>query len=223
VWVGRWQNKEADMLARMKRLAWRHIPWLYCVGATLFLLSWLGEKQSEKEFARKHDHLLRLEHQLSTNRSIAQLWYSHMHLLGAQQPKGSQDQAVAFAALWYMEFTVNALQAAVAWGDENAAEQKKLVESRRADLEAAKTAFRDGQYAKAITISSHLRSTELQWADRLASGNSPHFRALEAQKDLRDWIFRILYLVAAGLIGFAFVRDRLRSAFRDRGDLILSE
>jgi hypothetical protein len=211
------------MLARMKRLAWRNIPWLYCVGAALFLLSWLGEKQSGKELARKHDQLLRLERQLSSSRGIAQLWYSHMHVLGVQQPKGSQDQAIAFASLWYMEFTVNALQSAVAWGDENAAEQKKLVESWQADLESARTAFRDGQYARAMTRASHLRSTELRWADRLAAGNSQHFRELEAQQDLRDWIFRILYVFAAGLIGVAFVRDRLRAAFRDRGDLILSE
>jgi hypothetical protein len=207
----------------MKHFAWRGIPWLYCVGAALFLFSWLVEKHFEQEFARQRDHLQRLEHQISSNRNVAQVWYSHMHLLGAQESKGSQDKAIAFASLWYMEFTVNALQAALAWGDESAAEQKKLVEGWQADLESARGAFRDGQYAKTITRASHVRSTELQWANRFASGYTRQFREIEAQKDLRDWIVRILYVVAAGLIGFAFVRDRLRAKFHDRGSLILPE
>jgi hypothetical protein len=211
------------MFARMKHLAWRNIPWLYCAGAVLFLLSWLVGKHFEQEFARKHDHLQRLEHQVASNRNAAQVWYSHMHLLGTQESKGSQEKAIAFASLWYMEFAVNALLAAVAWGDENAVEQKKLVENWQADLESARGAFRDGQYAKTVSRASHLRATELQWAERLASGHSQHFREIEAQKDLRDWIVWILYVVAAGLVGFAFVRDRLTAKFRDRGNLILSD
>lgn len=210
------------MLAQMK-LALREVPWLYCVGAALFLSAWLVEKHFEQQFARGHGQLQRLERQISSNRNIAQVWYSHMLLLGGQESKGSQEKAIAFASLWYMEFAVNALEAAVAWGDENAAEQKKLVESWHADLELAKTAFRDGQYAKTTSRASHLRSTELQWADRLASGYAQPLREIEAQKDLRDWIVRILYVVAAGLIGFAFVRDRRRARFHDRGNLILPE
>jgi hypothetical protein len=207
----------------MKHLAWRNIPWLYCIGAAVFLLAWLAGKHFEQEFARQRDHLARLEHQILSNRNVAQVWYSHMHLLGAQESKGSQEKAVAFASLSYMEFTVNALQSALASGDENPEEQKKLVEGWQADLEAAKTAFRDGQSARTILIASHLRSVELQWSGRLASGNSRQFREIEARKDLRDWIVRMLYVVAAGLIGFAFVRNRLRAKFRDRGDMILSE
>ena len=210
------------MLARL-RLAWREIPWLYCVGAALFLFSWLADRHFEQEFARQRDQLQRLQHQISSNRNIAQVWYSHMHLLGAQESKGSQDKAIAFGSLWYMEFTVNALRAAVAWGDEDAAEQKKLAESWEADVESAKAAFQDGQYAKTILKGSHMRSTELQWTDRLASGQGQRFREIEAQKDLRDWIVRTLYVVAAGLIAFAFVRDRRRGKFHDRGSLILPE
>lgn len=210
------------MLARMKHLA-RTIPWLYSVGAVLFLLAWLVGKHFDQEFARKHDQLQRLERQISSSRNIAQVWYSHMHLLGAQESKGSQEKAVAFASLWYMEFTVNALQAAVAGGNDDPAEQKKVVEGWQAELESAKAAFRDGQYARTILMASHLRSTELKWADRLASGNAQRFREIEARKDLQDWGVRILYVVAAGLIGFAFVRDRVRAKFRGRGDLILSD
>jgi hypothetical protein len=210
------------MLARMKHLA-RTIPWLYFVGAVLFLLAWLVGKHFDQQFARKHDQLQRLEQQISSSRNIAQVWYSHMHLLGAQESKGSQEKAVAFASLWYMEFTMNALQAAVAGGSESPEEQKKLLEAWQADLESAKTAFRDGQYAKAISRGSHLRSIEFQWVDRLASGNAQRFREIEARKDQEDWGVRILCIVAAGLVGFAFVRDRSRAKFRDRGDLILSD
>ena len=96
-----------------------------------------------------------------------------MLLLGTQEPKNSQ--AIAFASLWYMEFTVNALQSAVAWGNENLAERKKFVEMRQSELESAKAAFRDGQYEKVMSLASHLRTAELQSASRLASANSEHF------------------------------------------------
>ena len=209
------------MLVRMKRLAWKNIPWLYCIGSVLFLLSWLSDKQFEQEFMRKREELERLQRHISSNHNIAQLWYSHMLLLDTQEPKNSQ--AIAFASLWYMEFTLNALQSAVAWGNENITERKKFAEIWQSDLEPAKAAFRDGQYAKVSPLASHLRTVELQSASRLASANNQHFSEIEAQKNFWGWLVRVFYVIGAGLIGFAFVRDRLRAKTRDRGDLILSE
>ena len=209
------------MLARMKRLAWKNIPWLYCIGSVLFLLSWLGEKQFEQGFMRKRDELERLQRHISSNRNIAQLWYSHMHLLDTQESKNSQ--AIAFASLWYMEFTLNALQSTAASGSESMTERKKSAEIWQSDLESAKAAFRDGQYAKVISRASHLRTAELQSADRLATADDKHFSEIEAQRNFGGWLFLALYVIGAGLIGFAFVRDRLRAKTRDRGDLILSE
>jgi hypothetical protein len=194
---------------RIKRLAWRDIPWLYCIGATLFLLSWLGEKQLDQEFTRKREELERLQRHISSNHNIAQLWFSHMLLLGAQEPKNSQ--ASAFASLWYMEFTVNALQSAVALGNETMAERRKFAEMRQSELEYAKAAFRDGQYAKVTSMASHLRTLELQWTSRLTSANSQRFDEIEAQKDLWGWLVRVFYVIGAGLIGFAFIRGRLRA------------
>ena len=209
------------MLVRIKRLAWKNIPWLYCIGSVLFFLSWLGEKQFEQEFMRKREELERLQRHISSNHNIAQIWYSQIHLLDTQEPKNFQ--AIAFASLWYMEFTLNVLESAVAWGNENMAERKKFAELRQSWLEAAKPAFRDGQYAKVISTASHVRSLELQSAGRLASANSQHFSEIEAQKSFWGWLVRVFYVIGAGLIGFAFVRDRLRAKTRDRGDLILSE
>ena len=209
------------MLARMRRLAWKNIPWLYCIGSALFLFSWLSEKQFEQEFTGKREELERLQHRVSSNQNIAQLWYSHMLLLDSQEPKN--PQAIAFASLWYMEFILNALQSAVAWGEENMAERKKFAEIGQSDLEPAKTAFREGQHAKVISIASHVRAIELRSAGRLASANNQHFSEIEARKKFWDWVVRVFYVIGAGLVGLAFVRDRLRAKTRDRGDLILSE
>ena len=203
------------MLAWIKRLAWKDIPWLYCIGAALFLFSWLSEKQLEQEFTRKRQELERLQRHISSNHNIAQLWFSHMLLLGTREPKNSQ--AIAFASLWYMEFTVNALQSAVAWGNENLAERKKFVEMRQSELESAKATFRDGQYEKVMSLASHLRTAELQSASRLASANSEHFNEIEAQKRFWGWVVLVLYVIGAGLIGFAFIRSRVRA--RDSSEL----
>ena len=197
------------MLERIKRLAWRNIPWLYCIGAVLFFLSWLGEKQLDQDFARKREELERLQRQSSSNNSIAQLWFSHMLLLSGQEPKNSQ--AIAFASLWYMEFMVNALQSAMASGNESIAERKKFAEMRQSELESAKSAFRDGQYPKVMSLASHLRTAELQYASRLASANAQYLNEIEAQKNLWDWLVRVSYVIGAGLVGFAFIRGRLRA------------
>ena len=197
------------MPAWIKRLAWRDIPWLYCIGAALFFLSWLAEKQLEQEFSRKREELERLQRHISSNHAIAQLWFSDMLLLGTQEPKNSQ--AIAFASLWYMEFMLNALQSAAAWGDENMAERKKFVEMRQSELESAKAAFRDGQYEKVMSLASHLRTAELQSASRLVSANSQHFNKIEAQRDFWGWLVLVSYVIGAGLIAFAFIRSRLRA------------
>jgi hypothetical protein len=211
----RWKGKEADMLVRIKRIAWKDFPWLYCIGAVLFFLSWLGEKQLEQEFTRKHDELERLQRQVSSNLNIAQLWFSHMLLLSAQEPKNSQ--AIAFASLWYMEFTLNALESAVAWGDKGLPDRKKFAEMRQTQLEPAKAAFQDGQFAKVASLASHIRTFELQSADRLASAINQHFKEIEARKDFWGWLVRVFYVIGAGLIGFALIRSRLRA--RDLSEL----
>jgi len=203
------------MLAWIKRLAWKDIPWLYCIGAALFLFSWLSEKQLDQEFTRKREELERLQRHISSNHAIAQLWFSQMLLLGTQEPKNSQ--AIAFASLWYMEFMLNALQSAVAWGNENMAERKRFVEMRHSELESAKAAFRDGQYEKVMSLASHLRTAELQSASRLASTNSQHFNEIAAQRTFWGWVVLMLYVIGAGLIGFAFVRSRWRA--RDSSEL----
>jgi len=203
------------MLVQIKRLAWKDIPWLYCIGAVLFFLSWLSEKPLEQEFTRKREELERLQRHISSNHNIAQLWFSHVLLLGTQEPKNSQ--AIAFASLWYMEFTVNALQSAVALGTENITERQKFVEMRLSELESAKAAFRDGQYEKVMSMASHLRTGELQWASRLASANSQRFNEIEAQKNFWGWLVRVFYVIGVGLIGFAFIRSRLRA--RDSAEL----
>ncbi len=197
------------MLVRIKRLAWKEIPWLYCIGAVLFVLSWLIEKPLEHDFTRKREELERLQRHISSNHNIAQLWFSHMLLLGTQEPKNSQ--AIAFASLWYMEFTVNALQSAGALGNENVSERKKFAEMRQSELDSAKTAFQDGQYAKVMSMASHLRTVELQWAGRLASANLRHFDEIESQRNFWGWLVRVFYVVGAGLIGFAFIRSRLHA------------
>lgn len=196
------------MLERIRRLAWKDLPWLYCVGAALFLLAWLGEKELDRGFARQRDALERLQHQVASNRNLAQVWFSHMLLLGPHEPKNSQ--AVAFASLWYMEFALSALESAAAWGDENAAERKRLAEIAQSVLEPAKAAFRDGQYEKVASLASHVRSVELQGSGRLASANYRHIAEIEAQNDFWARLVRALYVVGAGLVGLAFVRSRLR-------------
>jgi hypothetical protein len=203
------------MLVRIKRLAWRDLPWLYCIGAVLFFLTWLSEKQLEREFTRKHEELERLQRHIWSNQNIAQLWFSHMLLLSSQEPKNSQ--AIAFASLWYMEFTLNALESAVAWGNENIPERRKFAEMRQSQLEPAKVAFQDAQYAKVTSLASHIRTFELQSASRLASANHQHFKEIEAQRDFWGWLVRVFYVIGAGLIGFAFVRSRLRP--RDSAEL----
>jgi hypothetical protein len=145
----------------------------------------------------------------------SQLWFGNMLLLGSQEPKNSQ--AIAFASLWYMEFMLNALQSAVAWGDGNIAERKKFVEARQSELESAKVAFRDGQYEKVMSLASHLRTAELQTAGRLASANSQRFNEIEARKSFWSWLLLVLYVIGAGLIAFAFIRGRLRT--RDSSEL----
>ena len=197
------------MLVRLKPLAWKNIPWLYCIGSVLLFLGWLGEKQFEQEFMHKRDELERLERRISSNRTGSQLWYSHMHLLDAQEPKNLQ--AVAFASLWYMEFTLNGLQSSVAWSDENTAQRNKFAELRLSTLEAAKPAFRDGQYAKVISMASHVRAVELQSMGRLVSENDQHFKELQAQENLWGWLVGAFYVIGAGLIAVAFIRDRLRA------------
>jgi hypothetical protein len=197
------------MLVRIKRLAWKDLPWLYCVGAVLFFFSWLGEKQLEQEFTRKREELERLQRHISSNHNIAQLWFRHMLLLDTQEPK--HPQAIAFASSWYMEFTVNALQSAVAWGDEDITERKKFAETRQSELQSAKAAFRDGQYPKVALMAAHLRTVELEWASRLASANSRHVNEIEARGNVWGWLVRVFYVIGAGLIGFAFIRSRLRA------------
>jgi len=202
------------MLARIKRIAWQDFPWLYCIGALVFLLAWLGEKQLDQQFSRKRDELERLQRQASSDHTIAQLWFSHMLLLGSQEPKKSQ--AVAFASLWYMEFTLRALEAAATWGG-NTAERKKFAEMWQTLLEPAKAAFRDGQYDKVTSLASHMRTAELQSATRLASANGQYLKEIEAQRDFRGRLVLVFYVIGAGLIGFAFVRGRLHA--RDTSEL----
>ena len=118
----------------IKRLAWKDFPWLYCIGAILFLLFWLGEKHLERDFTRKRDEIERLERQISFNHNMGQLWFSHMLLLSAQEPKN--PQAIAFASLWYMEYTVNALQYLCRMGQRkhNGAEEVRRDAAVRADI-----------------------------------------------------------------------------------------
>ena len=198
------------MLERIMPLAWKNVPWLYCIGSALLFVTWLGEKQFEQEFVQEREELARLERRISSNRSISQLWYSHMHLLDAQEPKNLQ--AIAFASLWYMEFTLNGLQSSVAWSDENTAQRNKFAELRLSTLEAAKPAFRDGQYAKVISMASHVRAVELQSTGQLVSENDRYFKELQAREIFRDWLVRAFYVAGAGLIAFAFIRDRLRAS-----------
>lgn len=203
------------MLVPIKRLPWKAFPWLYCIGATVLLLSWLGEKHLDRDFTRKRDELDRLQRQVSSNHNIGQLWFSHMLLLSAQEPKN--PQAIAFASLWYMEYALNALDFTVAWGNENTAERKKFAELRQSQLEPAKAAFEAGQYEKVTTLASHVRTFELRSASRLASANSQRLSEIDGQRDFWGWVIQVLYVVGAGLIGFAFVRSRLRA--RDPAEL----
>jgi hypothetical protein len=203
------------MLVKIKRIAWKDIPWLYCIGAVLFFLSWVSEKQLEQEFTRKRDELERLQRHIASNQNIAQLWFSHMLLLSAQEPKNSQ--AIAFASLWYMEFALNALESAVAWGDKSMPDRKEFAEMRQTQLEPAKAAFQDAQYGKVSSLASHVRTFELRLADRLASANYQHFKEIEAQKDFWSWLVRVFYVIGAGLVGFALIRSRLRA--RDSAEL----
>jgi hypothetical protein len=209
------KSKETDMPVPIKRLAWKDFPWLYCIGATLLLLSWLGEKHLDRDFARKRNELERLQRQVSSDHNVGQLWFSHMLLLSAQEPKN--PQAIAFASLWYMEYTLNALDSAVAWGNENMAERRKFVEVRQSQLVPAKAAFEAGQYEKVTTLASHVRTFELQSASRLASANAQRLTEIDAQRGFWDWVISGVYVIGAGLIGFAFVRSRLRA--RDPAEL----
>jgi len=209
------------MFVMVKSLAWKDIPWLYCIGLALLLLSWLGEKKFEQEFMHERGELERLQRQTWSNHTNAQLWYGHILVLDSQTPKNSQ--ATAFASLRYMEFMLNALESGVAWGSANMAERKKFAELRQSALEPAKAAFRERQYEKVISRASHLSTVEIESAGRLAWPNGRYFGETEAQRNFWGWLFRVSCVIGASLIGFAFVRDRSRAKTRGRGSMFLSE
>ena len=88
---------------------------------------------------------------------------------------------------------------------------------RQSELISAKAAFEDGQYAKVTTLAAHVRTFELQSVSRLAAANSQCLSEIDAQRDFWGWVVQVLYVIGAGLIGFAFVRSRLRA--RDLAEL----
>ena len=114
---------------------------------------------------------------------------------------------IAFASLWYMEYVLKALEPTGASGSADAAERKKLAEM----LEPAKAAFQAGQYERVTSLASHVRTLELQSASRLASASDWRFNEIEVWRDFWGWLVLVFYVIGAGLVGFAFVRSRLRA------------
>ena len=145
--------------------ALRKLPWLYCIGSVLLFCSWLSEKHFQYEAKNRREDLDRLQVRMSSNHNIAQVWYSHIRLLDAQPEKNVE--AIAMASLFYMEFTLNVLQSAVAWGNENIAQRKQFAEFREIRLEGAKAAYREKDYGKVISHAAQLRALELQAAGLL--------------------------------------------------------
>ncbi|MDI1240094.1 MAG: hypothetical protein PSV26_21645 [Polaromonas sp.] len=184
----------------------RKLPWLYCIGSLLLFCSWLSEKHFEYEAKNRREDLDRLQVRMSSNHTIAQVWYSHIRLLDSQPERNFE--ATAMASLFYMEFTLNVLQSAVAWDNENMSERNQFAEFRENRLESAKAAYREKDYDKVISHAAQLRALELQSAGVLVPRNYKRYNELEDEERRWNSRLRIFYVFGALLVGVAFVRER---------------
>lgn len=187
--------------------ALRKLPWLYCIGSLLLFGSWLSEKHFEYEAKNRREDLDRLQVRMSSNHNIAQVWYSHIRLLDSQPEKNVES--IAMASLFYMEFTLNVLQSAIAWDNENMNERRQFAEFREGRLEQSKAAYREKDYVRVIANAAQLRALELQSAATLVPRNYRRYNELEEEERRWNSRLRVLYVLGAFLIGAAFVRDRL--------------
>ncbi len=188
----------------------RKLPLLYCIGSLLLFCSWLSEKHFEYEAKNRREDLDRIQVRMSSNHTIAQVWYSHMRLLHSQPEKNVE--AIAMASLFYMEFTLNVLQAAVAWDNENMNERNQFAEFRENRLESAKAAYREKEYGKVISHADQLRDIELQSAGVLVPRNYKRYNEIEDEERRWNSLLRIFYVLGAVLVGVAFVRERWAKA-----------
>jgi hypothetical protein len=185
----------------------RQLPWLYCIGSVLLFLSWLSEKQFEYDAKSRRENLDRLQIMMTGNHTIAQVWYSHIRLLDSQAEKN--QEAIAMASLFYMEFTLNVLQSAVAWDNDDLASRQAFAEFREQRLQTAKAAFRDKDFQQVIKTAAQLRALELQSAGILVPRNYKRYGELEADERRWNLRLRVSYILGALLIATALVRSKL--------------
>ena len=62
-----------------------------------------------------------------------------------------------------------------------------------------------------MSMGSHVRAIELQAATRLASANDRRFNEIKSENNLWHWAIQTLYVLGAGLVGFAFIRNPLHA------------
>lgn len=190
----------------MNIAAAKKIPWLFCVGSLLLFCSWLSEKHFESQAKGQREDMDRIQARMSSNHTIAQIWYSHIRQLETQPQKN--DEAIAMASIFYMEFTLNVLQGAVAWGNENLEQRREFAEFREKKLENAKAAYSEKNFEKVVAIAATLRAFELQSANALISSYYAKYNTISEQEREANMWLRVFYIIGAALVGIAFARER---------------